>query len=83
MESNKYIGINTIFYLCENEQDAKNICENFMCNLNMDEWLKLYDNKPIIYAGAGFEETALTNEEIAIILEKKIKEFMEEIKNGI
>lgn len=81
--SNKYIGINVAFYLCENEQDAKNICLNFFCNLNIDEWLKPYDNKPGIYGKAGLEETTLTNEEIGIILEKKIKEFMEEIKNGI
>ena len=83
MESNKYIGINIAFYLCENEQDANNICSNFFCNLNTDEWLKPYDNKPSIYGGAGLGETALTNEEIRIILEKKIKEFMEEIENGI
>ena len=83
MESNKYIGINIAFYLCENEQDCNNICSNFIYNLNIDEWLKPYDNKPIIYGGAGLGETTLTNEEIAKILEKKMKELMEEIKNGI
>lgn len=83
METKNFIGIEVTFFLHPNEQEASEMTSNFICNLNIDEWLKPYDNKPIIYGGAGLGETTLTNEEIAKILEKKLRELMEEIENGI
>jgi hypothetical protein len=83
METKNFIGIEVTFFLHPNKQEASDLSSNFICNLNIDEWLKPYDNKPIIYGGGAFGETILTNEEIAIILEKKLGELMEEIENGI
>lgn len=83
MKSNKYISINVIFCLTDDENKIEDLGSNFISCFDQEEWLQDYENKPIVYGGSAVGSTSFSSDEIAQKLEQKLREFMEEIKNGI
>lgn len=83
MKTNKYISINVIFCLTDDENKTEDLVSNFISCFDQEEWLQDYEDKPIVYGGGAVGPTSFSSDEIAQKLEQKFKELMEEIKNGI